>query len=255
MSDEALEWFSQRCRGLVPGDTQAQAGLGSEQPDWGGCPGSLQGICTRWPLKVPYNSKDSMILGFYDNRWMFSDSRNISECFQQQRSPGIVERLEQWCFLQFLKALFLPIWFPKMGWLSYCPAAMVFLTLAGNKKVWVRKVSSKQWLDILGWNAYSLACCYWELLIIMQLWPDLNFHRLKLPLGINIWLTTKGGKMLMSSKKAKRYVNSSSRILFCLGLQGQKTITASLKGTLGSNGLTCLFSPCFSNNQIIKVVW
>ena len=40
------------------------------------CPCSLQGSWTRWPLKVPSNSKDSMIL------WSLSHNSQQNQCFK-----------------------------------------------------------------------------------------------------------------------------------------------------------------------------
>ena len=57
---------AQRCGGcLVPGDIQGHAGQGSEQQMELWMSLFTAGSCTRWPLKVPSNSKDSMILWPY----------------------------------------------------------------------------------------------------------------------------------------------------------------------------------------------
>ena len=61
---EALEQAVQRCGGCpVPGDFQGEAGI-RPWATWSSCacPCSLQGSWTKWLLKIPSNSKDSMIL-------------------------------------------------------------------------------------------------------------------------------------------------------------------------------------------------
>ena len=58
----------------VPGDFQGQAGWGSEHLICYKCPCSLQGSWTRWPLKVPSNSKDFMILFYEIPVYVFRDT-------------------------------------------------------------------------------------------------------------------------------------------------------------------------------------
>lgn len=202
-----------------------------------------------------------MILGFYDNQWMFWNSRSISECFQQQRSPGIVERrLELERRLEkatsFLKAFFLISDFQK-------GVGFHIVLLLWHFLHWpeLRNLELERCLKTM--TRYTWMKC---LLFCLLLLRAANYQAIMTRLNFSLSEAASGDEYLTENKRWKNFDEFKKDQEICkyffrasfstLDFKAKSlTISVSLKGILGSNGLTCLFFPCFSNNEIIKVVW